>query len=170
MKTIKASQKPNRRQILTMGAVSGIAVSLGSTTNSSAQAQAQAATMPKIEIARLEDLTLGTEINFYFPDEDSPAVLLVLAEQVQDGIGPEQNIVAFSSLCTHKGCHVDYYEEHKMLICPCHWSSFDPAKKGRIIIGQASSGLPQITLAIENGSVHATGITGLIYGRQTNVI
>ena len=168
MKTIKPSQKPNRRQILTMGAVSGIAVSLGSTTNSSAQAQA--ATMPKIEIARLKDLTLGTEINFYFPDEDSPAVLLVLAEQVQDGIGPEQNIVAFSSLCTHKGCQVNYFEEHKMLICPCHWSSFDPAKKGRIIIGQASSGLPQITLAIENGSVHATGITGLIYGRQTNVI
>jgi hypothetical protein len=66
MKNIKPRDRPNRRQILTMGAVSGIAVSLGSEAESSALSQS--ATMPKIEIARLEDLALGTEINFYFPD------------------------------------------------------------------------------------------------------
>ena len=79
-------------------------------------------------------------------------------------------LFAFSALCTHKGCNVVWHGDQKVLVCPCHWSSFDPSKKGRMVIGQASSGLPQITLAIDNGKVKATGVSGLIYGRQTNVI
>ncbi len=58
----------------------------------------------------------------------------------------------------------------KLLICPCHWSTFDPAKAGRMVIGQASQGLPQIVLKVEGDTVLATGVEGLIYGRQTNVL
>lgn len=168
MKKHKGSGGVNRRQLLSMGAVGGIAAGLG---GSIAQpVAAQSAAMPKTEVAKLADLTPGTEIHFAYPDDDSPAVLLVLPEPVEEGIGPDQNVVAFSTLCTHKGCQVSYYDDQNMLVCPCHWSSFDPAKKGRLVIGQASSGLPQITLTIEGGAIHATGVTGLIYGRQTNVI
>jgi arsenite oxidase small subunit len=160
------SAKLNRRQILSFGAVSGLAVGLNASTGT----QAKAKTMPRLELAKLSELEPGSEIDFSYPDEDSPAILLALDGPVEDGVGPNQNIIAYSVLCTHKGCPVSWYHEQQMLICPCHWSSFDPAKKGRIVIGQASQSLPQITLKVEGGAVHATGISGLIYGRQTNVL
>lgn len=168
MKNSKSQSRVNRRQVLSIGAASGLAAGLGSQTSGPAQAQTKS--MPTLEIASLADLKPGTELDFNYPDDDSPAVLLAMSGPVEDGIGPDQNIVAFSALCTHKGCNVVWHEDQKVLVCPCHWSSFDPAKKGRMIIGQASAGLPQITLAVDDGKVKATGVSGLIYGRQTNVI
>lgn len=158
----------NRRQMLSIGAATGVAAGIG--VASSPGARAQGGSLPRVEIARLADLKPGDQIDFSYPDEDSPAVLLAFEVPVEDGIGPNENIVAFSILCTHKGCPVSWNADHQMLICPCHWSSFDPAKNGRLVIGQASSSLPQITLKIEAGSVVATGVNGLIYGRQTNVL
>ena len=57
-----------------------------------------------------------------------------------------------------------------MLVCPCHWSSFDPAKEGQLVIGQASQSLPRVKLEISNGMVRAIGMDGLIYGRHTNIL
>jgi arsenite oxidase small subunit len=65
---------------------------------------------------------------------------------------------------------VGYRPERKLLICPCHWSSFDPAKAGQIVIGQASQSLPQIVLQVRSGMVQAVGLNGLIYGRHTNIL
>ncbi len=158
----------SRRQILSIGAVSGLAVGMNAATGESVQAQDK--TMPKLELAKLSELEPGTEIDFSYPDEDSPAILLALDGPLEDGVGPNQNIIAYSILCTHKGCPVSWFQDQQMLVCPCHWSSFDPAKNGRIVIGQASQSLPQITLTVEDGTVHAIGVSGLIYGRQTNVL
>lgn len=125
---------------------------------------------PVVDVAPLASIEPGAAIDFGYPDADSPAMLLRLPEPGQDGIGPNSEIVAFSVLCTHKGCPVGYRAERKMLICPCHWSTFDPAKSGNLVIGQASQALPQIKLQISGGMVQASGVTGLIYGRHTNII
>ena len=68
------------------------------------------------------------------------------------------SIVAYSMLCTHKGCPVAYRPERKLLICPCHWSSFDPAKAGEMVIGQGSQALPQIVLRVQGDVVQAVGV------------
>ena len=73
-------------------------------------------------------------------------------------------------LCTHKGCPLNYVADRKSLVCPCHWSSFDPSKGGRLVIGQASQSLPQMQLDIQDGMVRAVGLDGLIYGRHTNIL
>ncbi len=164
----KSGLSVDRRQLLTIGAAAGAAGL--ATGNSVSQSAAQAGGFPTVEVAKLSDLSVGAEIDFDYPDADSPAVLLRMEEPVEGGVGPDQSIVAYSRLCTHKGCPVSYNAAHKMLICPCHWSSFDPAKKGRMIIGQASQGLPQITLRLSNGAVEAVGVEGLIYGRQQNIL
>ena len=169
-KTAAARAALSRRQMLSLGAGVTAGVAAGVALGTGQPARAQSAAMPVTEIAKLADLEPGAEIAFHYPDENSPAVLLRLEGPAENGIGPDQSIVAFSVLCTHKGCPVDWNAQHKMLICPCHWSSFDPAKKGRMIIGQASHGLPQITLAIEDGAIRAVGVDGLIYGRQSNIL
>jgi len=164
----KSGLSVDRRQLLSMGAAVGAAGLVAHKGIS--QSAAQTGGFPTVQVAQLSDLSVGAEIEFDYPDADSPAILLRLESPVEGGIGPDQTIVAYSTLCTHKGCPVNYNAAHKMLICPCHWSSFDPAKKGRLIIGQASQGLPQITLRLTGGAVEAVGVEGLIYGRQQNIL
>lgn len=159
----------NRRELLSFGAAAGLVAGTGAGAPPQAAAQS-AASFPTVPVAALSDLEPGAELSFEYPDENAPCVLLRLDGPVEGGVGPDQSIVAYSMLCTHKGCPVAYHADQKMLICPCHWSSFDPAKRGRMIIGQASQSLPQITLRVEAGMVEAVGIDGLIYGRHTNIL
>ena len=125
---------------------------------------------PVKPIVELSALAPGATVPFTYPDDRAPALLLRMNEAALGGVGPESSIVAFSTLCTHKGCPVAYRPEHRLLICPCHWSSFDPAKAGGLVIGQASQALARIELRIEADTVVATGVDGLIYGRHTNLI
>ena len=125
---------------------------------------------PVTNVAQLDALKIDSPIAFAYPDENSPAVLLRLRGAAIGGIGPGDTIVAYSILCTHKGCPVSYRPERKMMICPCHWSSFDPAKAGQMVIGQGSQALPQIKLRLQGGTIQAIGIEGLIYGRHTNIL
>jgi arsenite oxidase small subunit len=120
-------------------------------------------------VAPLAKIEVGAEIPFQYPDAESPAVLVRLDRPAEGGVGPGQSIVAYSALCTHKGCPVSFKKSHSMLLCACHWSSFDPAKGGRMVIGQASEPLPQISLHVSEGVVRAIGVAGLIYGRHTNI-
>ena len=125
---------------------------------------------PVLEVADLAALKPDTPVQFTYPDSSSPAVLLRLKQAAPGGVGPGNTIVAFSMLCTHKGCPVAYRPERRLLICPCHWSSFDPAKAGQMVIGQGSQSLPQVTLRVEGSKVQAVGIEGLVYGRHTNIL
>ena len=131
---------------------------------------AEASIYPIVDIAPLSSIVRGAAIPFSYPDERSPALLLRLNEPAAAGIGPNNEIIAYSTLCTHKGCPVSYKPERKLFICPCHWSTFDPVKSGTLVIGQASEALPQINLRVLAGMVQAQGVSGLIYGRYTNIV
>jgi len=159
-----------RRNFIKLGGLFGLSAGLGQAAPAAAQEKPAQADYPVKDIAQLSELQPGAEVMFEYPDEESPAVLLRLDGPADGGIGPNESIVAFSLLCTHKGCPVQFRKERGMLICPCHWSSFDAAKGGRLIIGQATESLPQITLRVQDNLVQATGVTGLIYGRYTNVL
>ncbi len=167
MRKTDRTQGLSRRQLLSAGAA-GLAA--GFAAAPAGPVRAQTAQLPVVDVAKLADLATGDAIDFAYPDADSPAILITMDGPAENGIGPNRNIVAYSRLCTHKGCPVSWNPDQRILICPCHWSSFDPAKKGRMIIGQASQGLPQIVLKVEGDFVQATGVDGLIYGRQTNVL
>ncbi len=49
---------------------------------------------------------------------------------------------AVSRTCTHLGCRVNYRENLKMIVCPCHQSKFTP--EGKLITGPAKSDLPRL--------------------------
>lgn len=125
---------------------------------------------PVTNVAELAAIKVDAPVAFTYPDDNSPAVLVRLKQPAAGGVGPGNTIVAYSVLCTHKGCPVSYRPERKLLICPCHWSSFDPAKAGQMVIGQGSQALPQIALRVQGNTVQAVGIEGLIYGRHTNIL
>jgi ubiquinol-cytochrome c reductase iron-sulfur subunit len=83
----------------------------------------------------------------------------------REGWAPE-GIVAFSKICTHAGCAVALYrkptfpvlEPHDALVCPCHYSTFDPFTGGTVIYGPAGRPLPQLPLQIDSaGMLRAAG-------------
>jgi ubiquinol-cytochrome c reductase iron-sulfur subunit len=75
-------------------------------------------------------------------------------------------ILAYSKVCTHAGCAVSLYRKptfppvqpEPALVCPCHYSTFDPATGGTVLFGPAGRPLPQLPLAIgPNGELRAAG-------------
>jgi ubiquinol-cytochrome c reductase iron-sulfur subunit len=75
-------------------------------------------------------------------------------------------ILAFSKICTHAGCAVSMfryplYAPHApgpALVCPCHYSTFDPATGGEVLFGPAGRPLPQLPLQIDaEGNLRAGG-------------
>jgi ubiquinol-cytochrome c reductase iron-sulfur subunit len=68
-------------------------------------------------------------------------------------------IVAYSKICTHAGCAIALYRKptfppvqpRPALVCPCHYSSFDPARAGKVLFGPAGRALPQLPLMLDRG-------------------
>ncbi|RMF03299.1 MAG: arsenate reductase (azurin) small subunit [Chloroflexi bacterium] len=173
------SEKLSRRAFLKAGglvaAVSTAELALNRTvTPAQAQGESGRVTLAyePTEVAEAKSLKVGDVKNFNFPDASSPCVMLKMGEPVPGGVGPDQDIVAYSSLCSHKGCPVSFDADTKVLKCPCHFTMFDPEKAGQVVIGQATINLPQIVLEYDDGtdSVTAVAVTGLIYGRQANTL
>ena len=126
-------------------------------------------TFPHSTLAKFSDLKVGQVTRAKYPDDKSPIMIFKLGTKVPDGVGPDGDVVAYSSICTHLGCAVAWNADAKVLSCPCHFSSFDPARGGIMIMGQATANLPQVILKANGTDLVATGIRGLIWGRQTNL-
>ncbi|UFU01790.1 Rieske (2Fe-2S) protein [Ruania suaedae] len=62
----------------------------------------------------------------------------------------EDEVHAFSAICTHQGCSVRPQDGE--LYCPCHGSRFDQST-GEATDGPAEDPLPEVPVAIENGNV-----------------
>ncbi len=129
-------------------------------------------TYPRVRVGSIDELVNGRPVDFDYPLQEHSSFLVKLGTPAQSGVGPNQDIVAFSYICSHMGCPMNglYKAEHNMLgPCPCHYSRFDLAKGGIVILGQATQSLPQVTLETEYREIFATGITGLVYGYFDNL-
>ncbi len=127
---------------------------------------------PRRVVGGAAGMKVGAPLSFTYPDADSPCVAVKLGQAVPGGVGPERDIVAYSTLCTHMGCPVAFEPGTNTFKCGCHYSMFDAEKGGQMICGQATENLPRVRLEFDssNGSVSAVGVDGLIYGRQANII
>jgi ubiquinol-cytochrome c reductase iron-sulfur subunit len=75
-------------------------------------------------------------------------------------------IVAYSKICTHAGCAIALYrvplfppaEPKPALVCPCHYSTFDPSDGGSVTFGPAGRKLPMLPIyADSRGQLRARG-------------
>lgn len=121
---------------------------------------------PKVRVASVAEVSSSEPIKFDYPLEGQQNILVKLDTPVSYGVGPDEDIVSFSSICTHMGCVLDeYMPEHNALgPCPCHFSTFDLANNGMVTLGQATQNLPQVLLSVENDDIYATGVIRLVYG------
>lgn len=122
---------------------------------------------PPVSIGNGKTFQVGKPVFFQFPDASAPAIAVRLSKPISGGVGPGGDIVAYSQLCVHKGCPVNYVADREIFMCPCHYSAYDAGKTGAVIIGHATTKLPRITLTYDasTDAITATGIEGLVYGR-----
>jgi ubiquinol-cytochrome c reductase iron-sulfur subunit len=82
-----------------------------------------------------------------------PPSLLRLPPELRD-YPADGGVLAYSRICTHAGCAIELYraplfqpdEPPPALVCPCHYSTFDPATGGTVTFGPAGRDLPMLPI------------------------
>lgn len=135
---------------------------------------AQRAEYERRLVGSLSRLKPGDIVIFSYPWDDaaSASFLVMLNEEAGGGIGPDSNVVAFNSFCTHQGgplAGTVRGEIGTVGPCPLHLTTFDLSRHGMVVSGHATLGLPQVVLEAEGDDIYATGMQGLIYGYHDNL-
>ncbi|MDQ2081658.1 arsenate reductase (azurin) small subunit [Xanthobacteraceae bacterium Astr-EGSB] len=163
-----------RRKFLTGAGAATAGVAAAATILSSDSKAAPSAALvkyPANRLANIKDLKVDTPLDVTYPDADAPGTLIKLGKSVPGGVGPDGDIVGFSTICPHKGFPLAYRSADKTLNCPGHYSRFDCETGGQQIWGQATQNLPQYVLRVDDkGDVYAEGVDELLYGRLSNVL
>ncbi len=162
-----------RRRFLsgaTVAAAGAVAAGAMSTPAQAAPSQARVA-YPSNRLANVSQLKVNEPLDVAYPDAEAPGVLIKLGTRVQGGVGPDGDIVGFSTVCPHKGFPLSYSKDDKTLSCPGHYSRYDVEKGGQQVWGHATQNLAQYLLRIDaKGDIYADGVDELLYGRLSNVL
>lgn len=92
-------------------------------------------------IGLVSEIPVGGAATFTDPAQGIPAYAL------QPSRG---TFLAFSAVCTHAGCQVEFDSQHDQFVCPCHGSVFS-ASSGAVLQGPAPSPLPSIPIRLGPG-------------------
>ena len=173
MKRCQMMVDVGRRKFLTGASIAAAGAAAATVAMPQAKAAPAPARVdyPSNRLANVHDLKVNEPLNVSYPDNDAPGVLIKLGTRVPGGIGPDGDIVGFSTTCPHKGFPLSYNKSDRTLNCPGHYSRFDCEAGGQQIWGQATQNLPQYVLRVDgNGDIYAEGIDELLYGRLSNVL
>lgn len=79
---------------------------------------------PSNRLTNISQLKANEPFDVTYPDQDAPGVLLKLGTRVPGGVGPDGDIVGFSTACPHKGFPLAYSKADKTLSCPGHYGRY----------------------------------------------
>ena len=84
-------------------AAAGAAVAQLSPQEAKAAPPAARVDYPSNRLANISDLKVNEPLRYRYPDGDAPGVLIKLGKRVATGVGPDGDIVGFTTMCPHKG-------------------------------------------------------------------
>lgn len=123
---------------------SSTVVASSSVPRSGAPISSSAHTAPAgVSVGSATAVAVGQALSVTDPVDGNPAWVVHIAADT---------FVAFSAICTHAGCPVQFDAAAAQFICPCHGGMFD-ARTGQVLQGPPPSPLPAIPLHIVNGQI-----------------
>ena len=68
-------------------------------------------------------------------------------------------VVAYSSVCTHAGCQVQFDPAARDIACPCHGAVYDPYNNAQVVAGPAPYPLQKIPIQYDKstGNIYLSG-------------
>jgi arsenite oxidase small subunit len=130
---------------------------------------------PRIKLVNAKTLIPLQPVNFNYPLVNTPNTLVKLGAKADDGIGPDGDIVAYSSICQHLGCYFAFQSAGSTPLCDpsykvptaegyccCHGGEYDLQHGGKVIGGPPPRAVPRVFLEYDNstGDIYATGMSG----------
>ena len=148
-RTVSRVLNVDRRGAIGIGVVGALSIAFASLGNFFARPAKIASSAAKVvtkqgggaptnAIVAISDLNVGSALQIKLTSGD-PGILIRTATDA---------VCAFSAVCTHQGCTVDYDQASKELICPCHGARFDPLQNGKAIAGPTRAALTEIPVQI----------------------
>jgi arsenite oxidase small subunit len=128
---------------------------------------------PIVTVTNIGKLTNLVPVVFYYPLTSTPNYLVKLGVAATGGIGPDNDIVAFSAICQHLGCEYGfvapggsppcnsgYKAVMPMGYCCCHGSQYDFVHGAKVIGGPAPRPVPMVQLQLDTatGDISAVGM------------
>ena len=128
---------------------------------------------PRIKVTSASSLQANTPVPFNYPLTGTPNLLVKLGQKVPNGVGPDGDIVAFSTVCQHLGCIVHFesagrtggempnFTNIPVCYCPCHAGVYDLTNDAKVLAGPPPNPLPFVVLEYDDstGDIYATGMT-----------
>lgn len=99
-----------------------------------------------VTIAKTSQLPVGQAGRFTDPATGEPAYL----------VHPSgDTFVAFSAVCTHAGCLVNFDSSSLQFVCPCHGGTYS-ATNGQVLAGPPPAPLHSIPVRVSGGEISVT--------------
>jgi Rieske Fe-S protein len=128
-----------RRHVL--GAAGGVAAAATLTAcGAASDSTTTTSTKPSVSrtIAKVSDVPVGSVFQYTNPDDGTPGYLF----QPQAG-----KFLAYSAVCSHMGCIVNFDQAANVFQCPCHGANYD-GTTGEVTSGPAPRPLSKPTIEV----------------------
>ncbi len=129
---------------------SSLPVAIAACTPDSTQPTAQQPAQPNpsavsgfTAVGTMQDL----DKNGFIQDKKFAAGPLLIVRDPSD----KTKLLAFNATCTHKGCVVDWSDQSKGFLCPCHATEFKA--DGSVAKGPATQPLAKFAVKTEGSSI-----------------
>lgn len=119
----------------------GLGLAMHNLSGKTVTAQTPTLSYPPKRIEGAEGVLPGSFLNFGYPRNSDPAVLV----RASDG-----EYFAYSRKCAHLGCSIEFDSQRRCLVCPCHRGAYD-ARTGQVMFGPPPRPLDQIILQVRAG-------------------
>jgi cytochrome b6-f complex iron-sulfur subunit len=106
--------------------------------------KASAGERGRVEVGKTADFPAGQ--GKVVPVNDKPVIVVNTAQG---------GLKAFSAICTHLGCIVEWDQPRKFILCPCHDGRFNPIN-GAVISGPPPTPLSELPVTVDGDTVYVS--------------
>jgi len=129
---------------------------------------------PRIKLGNTNSLEPLIPLRFNYPLVNTPNVLVKLGVKAENGVGPDEDIVAYSIICQHLGCYFGFQPSGSSPPCDtsfqapvaegyccCHGGQYDFTQGAKVIGGPPPRPVPSVQLEYDaaTGDIYAVAMS-----------
>ena len=144
---LKLPNFTDRREVISLASIAalsilGVVIGKAFTRKAQSNLQSQSSSSSSQAIAKVSDISIGKAIHIK-DAQGAPGYIF----------RTKAGVFAYSAICTHQGCTVNFNSDNSHFQCPCHGAEFDPANGAKVLAGPAPSPLTKIKISVQGNNI-----------------